>query len=71
MQRINVYIDFLFLTLSLRKVSTGNCETLLEISFTEKNNNKTASWFLKIELSTELRMSYKINIYRSECKSSG
>lgn len=37
----------------------------------KKNNNKTASWFLKIELSTELRMSYKINIYRSECKSSG
>ena len=35
MQRINVYIDFLFLTLSLRKVSTGNCETLLEIPILE------------------------------------
>lgn len=31
-------------------------------------NNKTASWFFKIELPTKPRTTYKINIHQSECK---
>lgn len=34
-------------------------------------NNKTASWFFKIELPTKPKTTYKINIHQSACKNWG